>query len=459
MKSLNIIFAICILVAGFFYSCKQDHESLDLSQEAVVTGFSLNGVSGEIDNDNMTIHVVLPPNTDVTSLVPAIQIPTGGTITPIQGMPLNFTDPVKFKVVNGNRYNVYTVLVYVINAQITQFILDDKYQGVIDQSTREITVSVSPTTDVTSMVPSIMMTEGAVLSPKDNVPTDFSNPVHYTLNFMGEVFEYTVRVIPRPEAFAFIGTAADINGLTSLHEKRAAEWMLSTIANSYYISFDDVKSGRVQLGSYDVVWFHYETWITLPSQAYDPTVVAKFKEYYQAGGNILLTSWATQYVGTLAVSKNGPPNNVFGDINAWTVPERWGISYKGNETHPIFNGLQQADNRSYPAAYFIGDNVHRRNAGSMWHIEPAPYNSNKDTWANLTGGVPLAALDWDENRTVHVVVAEFPKVAKGNGAVICIGAPSYEWYNENIGSTVSPANPYLNNMKIITKNVIEYLKK
>lgn len=121
--------------------------------------------------------------------------------------------------------------------------------------------------------------------------------------------------------------------------------------------------------------------------------------------------------------------------------------------------MEQAGDLSYPAAYFIDENVHRRNAGCMWHIEPAPYNSDRTIWAQLTGGIPLAALNWDAGRTAHVTVAEFPKKTKANGGIICIGAPSYEWYNEDINGQVSPANKYISNMETITKNSILYLIK
>lgn len=458
MKNMNkiiwaILFAFIALV-----SCSDDNESVDPTKDLIINEFSINGVQGEINNEDMTVVVTLPANSDVTSLTPEIKVPAGATVKPITGVPINFTNPVKYTIENGNKYNIYTVTVYVVNAQITRFILDDKYQGIIDQESRKISVSVKPSTDVTNMTPSIKFTDGAQISPSATAPQDFTNPVKYTLTYMNTTFEYTVEVKKREEAFAFIGTAATVDELPSLHEKKAAEWMLSTIPKSHYISFDDVKSGKVELNSYDVVWFHYETWMDLPAIVLDASVINKFKEYYQGGGNILFTSYACLYVGHTGISKNGGPNNYFGDINAWTVPERWGISYQGDETHPIFKNLEQADDLLYPAAYFIGNNVHRRNAGCMWHIEPEPYNKDRNKWAELTGGKPLAALNWNQPRDIHVVVAEFPKVTNGNGAVICIGAPSYEWYNEDIAGTPSPANPYLGNIQTITKNAIEYLK-
>lgn len=458
MKNITKIYLAILFACMVFVSCSDDNKVVDPIKDLIFNEFSINGVQGEIDNENMMVTIILPANSDITSLTPDIKVPNGAVVKPLTGVPLNFTNPVKYTIENGNKYNVYTVTVYVINAQITQFILDDKYQGIIDQVSRKISVSVKPTTDVTNMVPSIKYTDGAQISPVATVSQDFTNPVKYILTYMNTTFEYTVEVKKRDEAFAFIGSAATVEGLTSLHEKNAAEWMLGSIPKSYYISFADVKSGNVELNSYDVIWFHYETWMDLPALALDASVINKFKEYYLGGGNMLLTSYACLYIGQTGISKNGAPNNVFGDINAWTVPERWGISYQGSETHPLFKSLVQADDLSYPAAYLIGENVHRRNAGCMWHIEPEPYNRSKEQWAELTGGIPLAALNWNQLRDIHVVISEFPKVSKGNGAVICIGAPSYEWYNADINGAPSPANPYLNNIKTITQNAIEYLK-
>lgn len=459
MKSINQLLFMLLFMCAAWLSCDNDHLSLDLSEDVMISAFSVHGVQGKIDNEQMTIHVVLPSSSDVTSLIPQITIAEGAKIAPLEGMPINFTNPVKYTVENGGRYNTYTVSVYVIDAQINRFILDNKYQGIINQESKKIIVSVPPTTDVTWMTPAITFTEGAGILPGSNVPQDFSNPVTYTLTYMDETFEYTVEVRKRDEAFAFVGVAATMDGLQSLHEKIPAEWMTQTIPNTSYISFEDVRSGAVELNSFDVVWFHYESSQHLPALVLDASVINKFKEYYQGGGNMVLTSYACLYVGHIGASKNGAPNNVFGDINAWTVPERWGISYKDDETHPLFQGLEQADDLGHPAAYFIDNDVHRRNAGCMWHIEPDPYNQDKAKWAELTGGIPLAALNWDLARTVHVVVAEFPRKKSANGGVICIGAPSYEWYNEDINGTPSPVNPYLNNMKTITQNAIEYIKQ
>lgn len=319
---------VLLITAQFLYSaCKSSQDTFDLSSDLTIDKFSINGVAGTIDNNTRTIAIILPPKSDVTALVPEIGIPAGASIEPFQGMPLNFTNPVEYRVVNGNRYTVYTVKVYVIDAQITHFILDGNYQGVIDQSSRQITVSVPPSADRSNMTPDIGISEGAILTPESNIPTDFTNPVKYTLTYMDETFEYTVHVIPREQAFAFIGTAAQAADVTSLHERNALQWLLKTIPNSSYISFDDIKNEKVKLSAYDVIWFHYETAQALPSQAYDQTVISRFKAYYQAGGNLVLTSYACQYITTIGATSYGP-NNVFGDAVAWTVPERWGFPIK-----------------------------------------------------------------------------------------------------------------------------------
>ena len=59
----------------FLTACDDDkRDSLDFSQDVNIHEFTINGVQGVIDNETMMIKVMLPPKSDVTSLVPDIKV-------------------------------------------------------------------------------------------------------------------------------------------------------------------------------------------------------------------------------------------------------------------------------------------------------------------------------------------------------------------------------------------------
>ena len=74
---------------------------------------------------------------------------------------------------------------------------------------------------------------------------------------------------------------------------------------SEYISFKDVVDGKVDLGKYTAIWWHFHADNgdnpPLPDDA--KAAAEKFKVYYQNGGNLLLTRYATFYIANLGIAK------------------------------------------------------------------------------------------------------------------------------------------------------------
>ena len=88
----------------------QSTGKLSVSGPALMTSFSILGVTGEIDSNAMTVRVALPGGTDVTSLVPIYTVSTG-TGDPVSGISHNFTHPVTYTITDGAIHNSYTVLI------------------------------------------------------------------------------------------------------------------------------------------------------------------------------------------------------------------------------------------------------------------------------------------------------------------------------------------------------------
>ena len=447
----------------FLTACDDDkRDSLDFSQDVNIHEFTINGVQGVIDNETMMIKVMLPPKSDVTSLVPDIKVADNAVITPGSGESQNFSGNFEYKVTNGNLYNTYKVSVEVLNARITKFILNGRYVGTIDPVNNTISVTVPTTIDITKLIPTIEYTEGATISPENSKIQDFTNPVVYTLTYMNETFTYEVSVIQSDHTYAFLGTAETIDGLTNADEKTAAEWMMENIPNSKYVSLESLKDGAASLNQFTAVWFHYEQANTLPVIAANKNVTNVIKGYYSNGGNIFLSGTACLYTGSLGITPAAyTPNNAFGsfgDAGQVNAPgELWGIAITGCEEHPIYKGVTiDKTTQSWPVVWLVGKEISwRRNIGCPWDLV-APYTQDWADWASKTGGTPLASFNWDDDCNEKVAVSVFDGIEGGKGTAVCIGAPSYDWYyeKENVSS-----NSYYSNIEKMTLNVFNYLTK
>lgn len=92
-------------------TCKWETKSTTVDG---ITGFSINGVSGSINQTNSTISVVMPYGTDVSKLVPVISGNNIASITPGSGVMQNFSKPVTYTVTLADgTTKTYTVTVYV----------------------------------------------------------------------------------------------------------------------------------------------------------------------------------------------------------------------------------------------------------------------------------------------------------------------------------------------------------
>ncbi len=299
-------------------SCEDnERDSLDLSGDVQITSFKLNGVDGTIDEAKKKIKVMMPLGSDLTNLTPAIVASDRAVLSPASGVAQNFTSPIEYRVTNGNLLAKYSVSAEIISAKITKFNIG-KYIGAIDDIAKTISLVMPLDADVTALVPTVEYTSGAVLSPLATAATDFTNPVTYTLTYMGGSFPYVVSIEKKDNRFvAFVGTANSVEEITELDEQTAVQWLLANVQNSSYVSFNSIKSGAVDLKNFSLVWWHCDgDSKELPAIAKEQAVIDLFKAYYQQGGSLFLSSWAVRYVADLGIPGDGrEPNNMWGDGN------------------------------------------------------------------------------------------------------------------------------------------------
>jgi hypothetical protein len=449
-KYFSVVLLLC--VTAVMTGCDgnaMDDPTLDMSGNDFITSFSINGQEGEIDNVAKTVTVWLEPGTDLTALQPEFTLSDGAVSNIPSGSTVDFTMPVVFKITNGNTYIDYTVTAKCYEASVLSLTLTDasgnKYEGVVNNDTHTIQVYVASDADLTRLSVSYSLSEGAEANITDGASVDFTSPVQFVVTGRGISTTYTINVTATDmPVTAFIGTAADVNGLKD-EEKVAATWMLNNVPRSIYISMQDIISGAVKLDPSEckAIWWHCDdpSW---PSQAWDSREA--IKEYYANGGSLLLSRYACRYVNDVyqiaidqkqpnAESKNDPAQIL--DAPLGFVVDK--------ADHAIFNDMNAV--KDMPI-YLIDQGISTINCCVNWNIWDYADHS-LEGWQNATGGVRLAYQADDANKTA---IVEFPARTKTAGRVILIGTGGYEW-----NLTDDASNKYSVNRGQLTMNALRYL--
>lgn len=321
IKHINkILFILLSLI--FIVGCDDDNTSdLQLSGDTWLKTLKLDEYQGIIDNSTKSVVVGVPVdyNTDAMK-VTAIEVSDGAEASMKVGDVVNFSFPQTIKVTNGDAFLDYTVTVKHDEARITSFKLNNEYTGIIDEENHSIVVRIPTSADITSLIPTIETTEGATVSPASGQAVDFTNPVEFTVTYQSATTVYVVSVVQSDSPSAvYVGLASSIDELNP-EEKEAANWMLKNIPNAQYLSFDDIRADRVKLDECKVIWWHLHIDGGIDSmtkfEAAAPgavQAVSKIKEFYENGGSLLLTRFATFYAAQLGITKDGnAPNNCWG---------------------------------------------------------------------------------------------------------------------------------------------------
>lgn len=448
--------AIMFAVSG----CSDDNRSdLQLNGDTWISSFVLDSYPGVIDRAAKTITVAVPEVYDTNAMtVTALECSDGAQASVSVGDVLNFSFTQVVRVTSGDVFMDYAVAIKHDEAKILSFKLNDVYAGVIDQTKRNITVRVPGSVNVKNLVPAITTSEGAVVTPASGMAIDFTNPVDFTVTYNTASAVYRVTVIPTDAPSAvYVGLAASMDLLNS-EEKEAATWMLNTIANSQYISFEDVQAGRVDLSECKLMWWHLHIDGGIDSMskfdAAAPSAVnalVKMKELYANGMNLLLTRYATYYAAKIGATLDGNnPNNCWGqsEETGEITGGPWSFSMKGHEDHPLYQNLIMVNDET-SNVYTCDTGYRITNSTAQWHIgsDWGGYADN-EIWRQNTGGVDLgyggdgAIVAWEY----------LPTDTKGG--IVCIGSGCYDWYA--FGVDVS-ADRYHDNVARMTENAINYL--
>jgi hypothetical protein len=188
----------------FMNACDVEKEPYiqGVEDEKSILTFRVDSVYGTIDEDTKIVRLDFTAGTDVSHLVPTITISNYATIEPESGVAQDFTNPVYYTVtaMNGTTAQ-YMVEAVVHDAENEKSILSFRFDeldkdGIIDEVARKIDFVLPAETDVTQLVPTIEVSEGATVEPASGVAQDFTNPVTYTVTAQnGTTAVYTVTVV------------------------------------------------------------------------------------------------------------------------------------------------------------------------------------------------------------------------------------------------------------------------
>jgi len=159
------------------------------SSSAAITSFSVPElISPSLINGGVQfIMGRVPYGTDVTALVPSIEISAGATIDPLPGVPTDFTNPVNYRVMaeDGSTFQDWVVAILVeanTETDIVSFEIPELMGSATIDNTLHTVVGMVPFgTDLSALVPTIGLSGGASINPASDVPTDFSSTVIYTV--------------------------------------------------------------------------------------------------------------------------------------------------------------------------------------------------------------------------------------------------------------------------------------
>lgn len=460
---INKLYLLCLtLFLVIMSGCdNEDKSNLSLNGDAFINKIVLDDqYEGVIDNKTATITVGVPYsyNTDAMT-VSQLELSEGAQATIKIGDKVNFSFPQSVKVTNGDAFFDYTISVKHDEAKILSFKLNG-YAGSINQDNRTISVRIPTTESITSLTASIEMNEGTtVVSPANYTTLDYSSPVEFVVENNTARITYTVVVTQSDAAeVIYVGLAENVDALNP-EEKEAVNWILRNVSGAQYASFNDISRGVVDLSECKVMWWHLHIDGGIDNmEKFDQnavsslTAIQTIKDFYEAGGSLLLTRFATYYAVKLGATLDGNnPNNCWGQVeeSGEITTGPWSFFIESNSDHALFQNLIMNSGEN-DKVYTCDAGYRITNSTAQWHIgsDWGGYPTQGD-WETKHGG---KALGFGGDGSI-VAWEYLPN--NGRGGIVCIGSGCYDWYAHGVDVS---ADKYHGNVAKMTENAINYLK-
>lgn len=467
MKTLsyNLTVLLVILLMTCLGACTSDNVSdLQLSGNCTIEVLSLDNFEGKVNMANRTVTVNLPETYNTSSMIVTdLRLSEGAEANLQKGQTVNMEGVQNIHVTHGDLFLDWQLVAKRDEAKIYSFVVNEIYNGIIDQENKSITVYVPGDVDITALVPLVEVSEGAFCQPVSGVDQDFSHPVVYTVTNGTAQTQYTVTVIAvsKPKAL-FVGNVSSMSDLDP-EAKEACLWMLANIEQSLYASFADIEANAMDLSDCKLIWwhYHYDGGVDGHDQfvakaPYALSAKNQLRSFYENGGAFFLTRYATNlpsFIGTTGDDEWTTPNNCWGqnEDGAELCGGPWDFKmYSDQSGHPLWQGLVTGDDPH--AVYTTDAGYHITNSTAQYHIG-SDWGDYKDyaAWEARTGGTILGV-----GGDGAIVAWEYP-AHEGKGGIVCIGSGCYDWYSYTFEDGY--VEKFHKNIAIITRNAINYLTK
>ncbi|MCH5239168.1 MAG: DUF4960 domain-containing protein [Muribaculaceae bacterium] len=263
-------------------------------------------------------------------------------------------------------------------------------------------------------------------------------------------------------------------------------WLNSEYPSAQFVPFAEIKNAE-DLEPYRVLFWMRDLEDVGEAEVFGmPQVVEAatpyIKEWYTNGGNLLLWSHATVYVGTLGridmeLLKNND-RNINAGVGGWN-PDTWSLAVelhpgsrfkKDASSHPIFKGLDYETTDRTKLIKFKGAGWTEDHNCLFFNLpsvitgignqEEACYNEIVNTYGIIPLGTWDSQIDWVSQ--LNVWEAQ-PGNTEFKGTILCIGNGGCEFSLKNADgskdiSAYPKNNPYQGNVLTLAKNSLEYLK-
>ncbi|MFA9370538.1 MAG: DUF5018 domain-containing protein [Labilibaculum antarcticum] len=152
--------------------------------------------------DGETIYAEVVYGTDVTNLVPTVEISSDAAILPEVGVVTNFSEAVNYTVTaQDGQIKSFEVTVKILEnteSTISSFAIEEQYrETIIDEENKTILIYADKGLDISSLMPSLEISEEATIVPALEEAQDFSSPVEYTVTAQNQDYQtiYTVSIV------------------------------------------------------------------------------------------------------------------------------------------------------------------------------------------------------------------------------------------------------------------------
>ena len=238
------------------------------------------------------------------------------------------------------------------------------------------------------------------------------------------------------QSVILVGDGAAVGDLPTA-EQNAYNWALNHFGgDAAYQSFADVAANGLPAGA-QAVWFHFEDDPTLPSGS--AGAATAIGDFVTAGGGLLTSGFATEYLVTTGLIANAPTETINNDPAG--PDAAWGVRpLTGQESNPVFAGMTETTDWADPnwgGFRTVAADVAGREAIRWW---------NDGSWP----GTPIAGMPWWDPNNPNIPV--IGSADAGSGSVMFASAPGYNWISADINGATEQAT-----LEQLTANMINAL--